>query len=334
MVAISSARTRARDSKRISDLKQISTALEIYYADYTAYPSLITTGQPLVSQDGSKTYMAKVPKNPTPRAEGSCADLEYQYSAGNDNYSLIGCLSKAVGDVPAGARKIEKPGTPRDLGPTNGLVGWWPLDSVNGLKDLTGNWVDAVKNNAVLAVGCYGEVGGSYFLPGTGGYNGSMVFKNPIKLYTAATICFLVKRTTHHASGGIIDAMYPHTFRLSENISGDLKVGFGNGVGVDGTSVGSFTEPNVVGALVPDAWQQYCMAFNGAGTGKVQLCRNGTSLSNVVTAIDSLGNKDLFRMGLKSSSGVNFEGYITDARFYDHDLTLAEVSALYNATKP
>ena len=122
MVAISSARTRARDSKRISDLKQISTALEIYYADYTAYPSLITTGQPLVSQDGSKTYMAKVPKNPTPRAEGSCADLEYQYSAGNDNYSLIGCLSKAVGDVPAGARKIEKSGTARDLGPTNGLV--------------------------------------------------------------------------------------------------------------------------------------------------------------------------------------------------------------------
>ncbi|PIT96248.1 hypothetical protein COT94_01415, partial [Candidatus Falkowbacteria bacterium CG10_big_fil_rev_8_21_14_0_10_37_14] len=33
-VAVSSARGRARDAKRVSDLKQISTALEMYYADY------------------------------------------------------------------------------------------------------------------------------------------------------------------------------------------------------------------------------------------------------------------------------------------------------------
>ena len=51
--------------------------------------------------------MAKVPNNPTPRAEGTCADLEYQCSASNDNYSLIGCLFKAVGDTPAEVRKLK-----------------------------------------------------------------------------------------------------------------------------------------------------------------------------------------------------------------------------------
>ncbi len=38
VVALSSARTKARDSKRLSDLKQVQTALELYYTDQNAYP--------------------------------------------------------------------------------------------------------------------------------------------------------------------------------------------------------------------------------------------------------------------------------------------------------
>ncbi|PIT86638.1 MAG: hypothetical protein COU33_02000 [Candidatus Magasanikbacteria bacterium CG10_big_fil_rev_8_21_14_0_10_43_6] len=38
VVALSSARTKARDSKRLSDLKQTQTALELYYTDQNAYP--------------------------------------------------------------------------------------------------------------------------------------------------------------------------------------------------------------------------------------------------------------------------------------------------------
>ena len=38
VVALSSARQKARDSKRLSDLKQMQTALELYYTDKTAYP--------------------------------------------------------------------------------------------------------------------------------------------------------------------------------------------------------------------------------------------------------------------------------------------------------
>lgn len=40
VVALSSARQRARDSKRLSDLKQLQTALELYYQDQAspAYP--------------------------------------------------------------------------------------------------------------------------------------------------------------------------------------------------------------------------------------------------------------------------------------------------------
>lgn len=38
VVALGSARTKARDSKRLADLKQLQTALELYYTDQNAYP--------------------------------------------------------------------------------------------------------------------------------------------------------------------------------------------------------------------------------------------------------------------------------------------------------
>ena len=42
VVALSSARLRARDSKRLSDLKQVQSALELYYTDNNAYPTAAT----------------------------------------------------------------------------------------------------------------------------------------------------------------------------------------------------------------------------------------------------------------------------------------------------
>ncbi|MBT3816923.1 MAG: prepilin-type N-terminal cleavage/methylation domain-containing protein, partial [Candidatus Magasanikbacteria bacterium] len=39
VVALGSAREKARDSKRLSDLKQMQTALELYYTDVGSYPT-------------------------------------------------------------------------------------------------------------------------------------------------------------------------------------------------------------------------------------------------------------------------------------------------------
>lgn len=39
VVALGSARSKARDARRISDIKQIQTGLELYYADKTLYPT-------------------------------------------------------------------------------------------------------------------------------------------------------------------------------------------------------------------------------------------------------------------------------------------------------
>lgn len=43
VVALNSARQKARDAKRVSDIKQISTALELFYSDNSGYPMVAAT---------------------------------------------------------------------------------------------------------------------------------------------------------------------------------------------------------------------------------------------------------------------------------------------------
>ena len=40
LVALNQARVKSRDAKRVADLRQIQTALELYYSDSGAYPSM------------------------------------------------------------------------------------------------------------------------------------------------------------------------------------------------------------------------------------------------------------------------------------------------------
>lgn len=81
-VAYSSAQKRARDSKRISDMKAIQSGLEQYYADNNAYPAAGANCNPNV---GSVVYMpAGVPTDPKPGqsyAPSSCTDTTYCYCA-------------------------------------------------------------------------------------------------------------------------------------------------------------------------------------------------------------------------------------------------------------
>jgi len=39
LVGLSGTRAKARDSRRITDLKSVQTALELYYSKYNVYPS-------------------------------------------------------------------------------------------------------------------------------------------------------------------------------------------------------------------------------------------------------------------------------------------------------
>lgn len=127
-VTLSSARGKARDARRVSDVKQIQTALELYYNDASIYPATVdgpTAGAPF--SYGSVTYMAKVPGNASPYNDGTCPagtsvifeesvdNSIYQYTqdALGISYHIHYCLGTATGNITAGSHHAT-PGSIQD----------------------------------------------------------------------------------------------------------------------------------------------------------------------------------------------------------------------------
>ena len=62
VVSLQASRARARDTRRLSDVKQITTALALYQNDYMTYPATVTTGGSIGSS--TNIFMAIVPAPP------------------------------------------------------------------------------------------------------------------------------------------------------------------------------------------------------------------------------------------------------------------------------
>lgn len=121
---LNSARSKSRDSKRVTDIKEIQTALELYYADFNGYPpeptevvlgttdyaSLCSTGfDTSINCAGSTVYMQRIPLSQTP-LDGTCSETmnNYKYlSASEANYSLRFCLGGRVGGLEAGEHTAD-----------------------------------------------------------------------------------------------------------------------------------------------------------------------------------------------------------------------------------
>lgn len=125
VVALNSAREKARDAKRISDVKQIQTALELYYSDQGNYPTQVTAITLGAGTDCSSavcgtlsstngwastvagtTYMGQVPFDPGP-------STIYEYtSADGTDFSISFTLEGQTGGLTA----------PDCIASTNGIV--------------------------------------------------------------------------------------------------------------------------------------------------------------------------------------------------------------------
>ncbi len=94
-VSVNSVRSKARDTKRISDVRQIQLALEMYRDDNGKYPDSVVIGTPLSSN--GITYLAKVPKAPGVK-DGVCTADTYTYTSrrSGGSYVLAFCLGGVV----------------------------------------------------------------------------------------------------------------------------------------------------------------------------------------------------------------------------------------------
>jgi prepilin-type N-terminal cleavage/methylation domain-containing protein len=114
ILALNTARARARDAKRVADVKQIQTALEMYFNDVGSYPATATTGLPIAN--GSSVFLRAIPAPPTPVDGSSCPavqpDYTYNYTSATGaggTYTIKYCLGAAVNNIPGNALQTATP---------------------------------------------------------------------------------------------------------------------------------------------------------------------------------------------------------------------------------
>jgi len=137
LLALNSARGKARDAKRLADVRQMQSALELYYNDCGGYPpqpaqaadrvlgsanALVLSAVTPTTSGGActtagwaasvagvnpTTYIAKVSASPTP-ADGVCVSPgtnDYTYtSASTSTYNIAFCLGAPAGGLGSGVR--------------------------------------------------------------------------------------------------------------------------------------------------------------------------------------------------------------------------------------
>jgi len=102
---LNSARSRARDAERKSDLKNIQTALRLYFNDYDRYPGansgnikgcgpvgtdVCQWGDTWSAGSGPTIYMKPLPADPLPSQV-----YEYEQGSDTDTYTLTSCLENS-----------------------------------------------------------------------------------------------------------------------------------------------------------------------------------------------------------------------------------------------
>jgi prepilin-type N-terminal cleavage/methylation domain-containing protein len=115
LLALNSARAKSRDAKRLADMRQLASALELYFNDsITGYPvdgGVVPTGL-------TPTHIGQLPTAPSP-ADGNCGTLgtnAYTYDAATISgsqpfYTYTFCLGADTGGYSSGTRTL----TPRGI---------------------------------------------------------------------------------------------------------------------------------------------------------------------------------------------------------------------------
>ena len=115
ILALNTARARARDTKRVADVKQMQTALEMYFNEFGVYPAQasVVAGSPIGT--GANVYLKAIPKPPTPFDGTACTNAghyTYAYTAvtgAGGTYTIAYCLGAKVNDIPANTVLFASP---------------------------------------------------------------------------------------------------------------------------------------------------------------------------------------------------------------------------------
>lgn len=323
IIALGSARQKARDSKRVADMSQIGKALELYYSDNNIYPTLITSGQSLSSPDGSKTYLQVVPTNPSPRADNGCPDQDYVYSSRSNNqgYTIYYCLGGASGASNAGANIASESATNNDgsllLRLDAGVTASYPGTGTTW-TDLGPRAFNGTLTNGPTYDSTYG---GSIVLDGT---NDFVQLGSVMSGATDFTIIAWVKNN----QSGIASILANYGAGAA---SGEAQLAWSSSVN---RTPSMYLEPaNIIttsSAYVANTIKQVAVTRSGStATSYVDGVLKATNSSAATTPVASAN----FRIGANRSGTELFQGNVYQILVYNRALSTAEILANYNAQK-
>jgi type II secretion system protein G len=134
LLALNGARAKARDAKRIADVRQLASAMELYFNDQNSYPTnasgiLGETGGivtiPAAASGGPKlnpNYIGLVPAAPSPADGATCGGAgqgsNHYYWVDNtggsysltNSYTITFCLGATTGGYPQGGHTLTPAG--------------------------------------------------------------------------------------------------------------------------------------------------------------------------------------------------------------------------------
>jgi type II secretion system protein G len=125
VVSLNNARERARDARRVSDIRQIQTALELYFNAEDEYPTTVSITDSEVETtkgvlggtitSGTTTFMDPIPTAPTPADCTSGNSYTYLRTAGDTgDYTIEYCLGNDTGGIKGGVVQEATPGASFD----------------------------------------------------------------------------------------------------------------------------------------------------------------------------------------------------------------------------
>ena len=128
VIVLGNARSKSRDSKRVSDIKQVQTALELFFSDQGRYPTVTewNTGSLYATGTlGTTTYIAKLPNDPN--------NLIYKYASRDNgaNYEIIYYLENNSGSLNTGLQTATALGQVA-MGTSDGLQDYWNFNEGAG----------------------------------------------------------------------------------------------------------------------------------------------------------------------------------------------------------
>jgi len=174
ILALTNARAKSRDAKRAGDMKQVQTALELFFNDKGRYPTAVEWSANQIystSTIGTSTYMQIIPTAPTP-TDGSCTtnqnSFSYSQTESGNSYTISFCLGGNTGTLNPG-QKCLTPGGIVDASCCSGSISYsgqtynvveigsqcWLKENLNVGTRIDGT--SAQTDNGILEKYCYND---------------------------------------------------------------------------------------------------------------------------------------------------------------------------------